>query len=141
MKKILSIITLLTFTLMGCEIYVIGNNSPKPIPINQSSSISSIYLFKTELDNNNIRAASQLLAQSNGNYYLAYERYELFEEINRLKRILDNKTITDYRIDTLSQTNHKVIVQFDYITEIKFLTQKINDNWFIIDYEETIHYY
>ncbi len=141
MNKILVTIIILSFALTSCELYVIGNNVPKPIPINQSSSISVIYLFKTELDSNNIRGASQVLARPNGNYYLAIEKYEMFLEIDRIKRILANKSITDFRTDTLSPDIHRVIVQFDYITIVDFKTQKIDDNWYIVDYSESIHYY
>jgi hypothetical protein len=129
---------LLISVLSGCELYVIGlgANKEKPVDISQNSSIGVIYLFKTELDSNNVRGATQVLAQPQGIYYLAIERYEMFEEMQRMARIIGRKPITGFMTDTLSATNHNIKVKFDYITEVNFTTEKIRDNWFITQYQE-----
>jgi len=134
---------LLISALSGCELYVIGNggNKEKPIDISQNSSIGVVYLFKTELDSNNVRGATQVLAQPQGIYYLAIERYEMFEEMQRMARIIGRKSITGFLTDTLSATNHKIKVNFDYITQVNFTTEKIRENWYITQYQESMIWY
>jgi len=129
--------------LSGCELYVIstGGNKEKPIDISQNSSIGVIYLFKTELDSNNVRGATQVLAQPQGLFYLAIERYEMFEEMQRMARIIGRKPITGFLTDTLSATNHNIKVKFDYITEVNFTTEKIRENWYITQYQERMIWY
>ncbi|MFC2130233.1 lipoprotein [Bacteroidota bacterium] len=132
---------LLIATLSGCELYIIGAKREKIIEINQQSSIGVVYLFKTELDSNNIRGATQILAQPSGNFYLAIEKYEMFEEMERMARIIGRKPITDFTTDTLSATNHKIVVHFDYITIVNFTAEKISDNWYITQYQERMRWY
>ena len=118
-----------------------GPKIPKPIDIDQNSSIGVVYLFKTELDSNNIRGATQVLAQPKGVQYLAIEKYDLFYEMERMSRIIGHKSITDFKTDTLSNSNHKITVHFDYITEVNFTAEKIMNNWFITQYHEFRKYY
>ena len=140
MKKII-LILIFTLTFSGCELYVIGTKQEKPIDIDQNSSIGVVYMFKTELDSNNLRGASQVLAPEVGDYYLAIERYDMFEEINRIQRIIAEKPITSFMTDTLSEYAHNIVVHFDYLTEVNFTTKKISNNWYITDYSERINYY
>ncbi|MFH1052376.1 MAG: hypothetical protein V1779_15755 [bacterium] len=140
MKK--GLIFILLMVLSGCELWVIGGGPrEKVIEINQQSSIGVVYLFKAELDSNNVKGATEVLAMPSGGFFLAIEKYELFEEMERLARIIGQKTITDFKTDTLSETNHKIIVNFDYITEVSFTTSKISDNWYITTYQEQMRWY
>jgi len=141
LKKGLVLIFLLS-VLSGCELWVIGGGPRQElIEINQQSSIGVVYLFKAELDSNNVKGATEVLAQPSGNFYLAIEKYELFDEMKRMARVIGHKEITDFKTDTLSETNHKIIVNFDYITEVSFNASKIRENWYITYFEEQIRWY
>lgn len=132
MHKLLIIITLALF-FNSCELIVIGTKStgPKIVKIDQNSSLGAVYLFKTELDSNNTLAASQILANSNGNKYLAIDKYNKIYEIKRIKRIISNKPITAVSTDTISQSNKTYNIVFDYLEILTFETQRINNKWFI----------
>lgn len=132
MKKAISAI-LLAVILGGCELIVIGSPSqgPRIVEIDQNSSLGAVYLFKTELDSNNIPAASQILANPEGRYYLAFEKYEMYYDIHRLQRILDNKNITNVFVDSLSSDRKKYKFEFNYIDTMAFTTRRINDEWYI----------
>jgi hypothetical protein len=130
---ILAISTLLT----SCEIFTIGSPpKPKPIDIDQKSAIGAVYLFKTELDSNNVRAATRLLVDDNGAGYLAIDKYEMYFEIARIGRLIGMQPITEVIADTLSDKQHQIDVQFDYLRTFSFTATKIDSNWFIIDYED-----
>lgn len=136
------ILILLISSLTGCELWVIGGGPrEKVIEVNQNTSIGAVYLFKAELDSNNVRGATEVLAQPTGSFYLAIEKYELYEEMERLARIIGQKQITNFKTDTLSETNHKITVNFDYITEVSFTTSKISDNWYITCFQEQMRWY
>jgi hypothetical protein len=141
LKNLLILFLIIPF-LNGCELWVIGGGpKTKVIPINQQSSLGAVFLFKAELDSNNLRGASEILAQPTGDFFLAIEKYEMFEEIQRLARLISRKEITNFRTDTLTETNHKVIVNFDYVTEVSFNASRISDNWYITYFQEKIHWY
>lgn len=129
------LIILILITVYGCELIVIGNpnQTPKIIEINQKSPVGAVYLFKTELDSNNIPAATQILAAENGSFYLAYEKYEMYYDIDRLRRIISKKPITNINIDTVAKNQQKFNFEFDYLQNMTFTTKKINDEWYIID--------
>lgn len=137
MKNILLYIITLVL-LVGCELFTIGTapKKIKPVEVNQKSPIGTIYLFKTELDSNNIPAATKILATPKGTQYLAIEKLDLYDEVERLGRILSNKPITFIKADSLTQSSYKVSVEFDYIHKMSFTTYKIDDAWFITEYTE-----
>jgi hypothetical protein len=137
MKKTIIYISALIL-LVGCELFVIGTapKKIKPVEVNQKSPIGTVYLFKTELDSNNIPAATKILATPKGTQYLAIEKLDLYDEVERLRRLLVNKPITYIKADSLTQSSYKVSVEFDYIHKMQFTTYKIEDAWFITEYTE-----
>jgi hypothetical protein len=135
MKKT-QLFIVITLLLYGCELLVIGTKKTKAIEISQRNPIGTIYLFKTELDSNNIHSAVQFLAMPSGKLFLAEERYELYDDMSRLQRIIGSKPITKIKADTISASNLKIDVEFDYTKSISFTTEKINDYWYITSYTE-----
>lgn len=134
-KNIILLLSILLSFLGGaCELIVIGSNIPKPkvIDIDQNSSVGAVYLFKTELDNGNIPAATNIIADANGKLLLPVAHYEMYFNINRMKRLLRNKPITGFQTDTLSNNYHKLSIEFDYTEYMNIHTQKIDGNWYII---------
>lgn len=134
--KRLNYLFIVLVTLTSCELIVIGTKKDPVIEINQDSPIGAVYLFKAELDSSNVPAATQIMASPNGTELLAYEKYELYDEIARLERLIGRKPITKVKADSLSTTNCRVSVEFDYLKTINFNTQKIRDAWYIIGYLE-----
>lgn len=134
MKHTLVIVSFLAFA--GCEVFTVGSKRPPVQEINQRSAVGAVYLFKSELDSNNAQAATEVLARPNGNQLLAIEKYELYDEMNRLGRLIAKKPITLTRTDTISTTMQHVKLEFDYQKKMTFTTQKIADSWFIVDIAE-----
>lgn len=129
---------LISFLIVSCEIITIGspNSAPKEvINYNQNSSLGALYLFKTELDSNNISAAAQILAGLDGEILLAFEKYELYFDVDRIKRKIALKPITKLNRDTLNDNRMIYIIEFDYLTKVTFTTEKISDYWFITEYK------
>ena len=135
MKRIYSLFVVLVI-LTSCELIVIGTKKEPVIEINQNTPLGAVYLFKAELDSSNVPAATQIMASPNGTELLAYEKYELYDEISRLERLIGRKPITKVKADSLSNSNCRVSVEFDYLKTINFNTRKIRDSWYIIGYLE-----
>ncbi len=132
------VVIIFTVLLNSCELIVIGTKTTPQVKefvdYNQKTPLGTIYLFKAELDSNNISAASELLAASDGRF-LAYQRYEKFDEVSRFKRMMSLKEITDVEGDKISENLYKYKLEFDYRRTVTFVTNKISNNWFITDME------
>ncbi len=136
MNKVFAIIFLIAFS--GCEVFVIGTKHKQKelVDYNQKTPIGAVYLFKTELDSNNIPAATHILANPKGERYLAIEQYEMYDEIARINRLISLKPITAFTMDTLPDNSFRIDVEFDYLKSMGFTTQKIDDYWYIVAYIE-----
>ncbi len=132
--KRLYILSLCFLFLYGCEIFTVsGKRISKPqIEANQKSPIGTVYLFKSELDSNNVPAAIRLMLRPSGYPYLALEKLELYDELSRIRRIINNKPITDFQSDSLSENSFKLNIEFDYLKTITFVTSKFDENWYIV---------
>lgn len=120
--------------LCGCEIFTIGGQriSKPQIEANQKSPIGTIFLFKAELDSNNVPAAIRLMLRPSGYPYLALEKLELYDELSRIRRIINNKPITDFKTDSLNESSYKLNIEFDYLKTITFVTTKFDESWYIV---------
>lgn len=96
----------------------------------------TVMLFKAELDNNNIAAATRILARDSGVPYLAIEKYEMQNEIARLGRRLANRDITALSVDTLSTEKYKLHTEFSWIKEVTFTTVRMDGLWYIVSIDE-----
>lgn len=103
--------------------------------INRSSAVGSVLLFKTELDSNNIPAAADILANPNGSKFLAVERVEYYDELYRIKNIINKRPVTWIKDDTLSPIERKLEIEFGYLKKFRFTTSKIDSNWYILNWE------
>jgi hypothetical protein len=136
MKKI-AVLLFIAFCAVGCELWVIGTKREKPVEVNQESALGAIYLFKAELDSNNIPAATQIMARPKGKPYLAVEKYDMYYELERLRRLIGQMPITYVVADSavLTKTSEYFSVQFDYLYTFIFTTEKINNSWYITSYK------
>lgn len=138
MKKIL-FIALSSAILTSCELIVIGDKTPKrivSISHNQNSAVGAVYLFKTEIDSNNIPAATQILAKKGGTYINPLDKIEYYDDIQRFGRNIAMKSITDLKTDTLSEKDFDIHVEFDFTKKISFKASLIEDRWFIVNYDD-----
>lgn len=130
------IFIIILFVISGCELVRIGSSNNGQIHQNQETSIGAIYLFKAELESNNAFAASQIMATKQGTKFLAIDRYEMSDTIERYGRLLSGKQITSISTDTLNETAHSVNLEFDYMKRMTFSMRKIDKQWFITSIAE-----
>lgn len=134
-----AIIFIFILSISGCELVSVGDKTPKKQTekfFDQNSPFGAIYLFITELDSNNIPAATVILADSTGKTFNAVDQYEMYYDIARLKRKITNKSITDLWCDTLSKDVYRYKVELDYTKIVSFTAQKVGDKWFITNYND-----
>lgn len=134
--KIIITAAFLCLTLTACEMFVIGSKKKPQVEISQNSPIGAVLLFKAKLDSNNVQDASHLMLKPDGREYIAIEKYELYDDLERLSRIISNKPVTEYKTDTLSVDKCSVNIVFDYIKNYKFETRRIVKDWFITGYKK-----
>lgn len=127
---------LLPLLLCSCEVFVFGvKRTNDPVPTRETS-VGVVYMFKAELDSGNTQAAARLLLQKNGQQYLAMQRYEMYDEMARLGRVLSKAPITKTSTDTLSRRSQRHIVEFNYRKTISFTTTNVETDWYITDIQE-----
>jgi hypothetical protein len=130
--KIIANVAVLAFLVLGCELIEVGSRQNKgKIELNQNSPLGAIYLFKAELDNDNSMGAIQILRRDGGEQFLAVERIEIIDDLNRLKRTLQQEKVTFIEKDSLSPEKWKYTIEFDYHKKVAFTASKINNKWFI----------
>jgi predicted amidohydrolase len=135
--KYYPIIAIICVSLAACELIRIGGaTQQESIDISQKTPVGVIYLFKAELDSNNIPAATQIIANPNGTKLLAYEKYELYDDLERIGRIISKKPVTKVRTDSVNTSMYKVSMEFDYQKTMHFTTSRIKELWYITSYSE-----
>jgi hypothetical protein len=131
------VLLFLLLSLSSCELIVVGTRTqlvvPDKVEYNQNTALGTIYLFKAELDSNNVPAASQYLKKDNGDTYLAIERYEKFYEIHRIRRMISSSEITDIKSEMSIPNQMKYRIEFDFRRKLSFTTLKVKNYWFITD--------
>jgi hypothetical protein len=137
MKKTAFII-ICSLVLASCEMISISSRraTTRNFELSQKSPIGVLFLFKIELDSNNIPAASQFIARPEGTKLTAIEKYDMYSEIRLLQRIIRLKNVTHIKSDTLSKVMQRIELEFDYTRNVTFNTEKIKDNWFIVSIEQ-----
>lgn len=118
--------------LCGCELIDISKRQTiKHINLTQDTPVGVVYLFMAEVDSANPKGASVLLADEGGKLMTADVRFERYEEMQRLKRVMQFTPVTNFKLDTLSSEKMKVKMQIDYFKNYSFITERINNNWYI----------
>ena len=129
---VISVVITSVLATAGCALFVVGDSrQTMVIERDQRSSQGVVYLFKEELDSNNVPAATELMVHASGRRLLALERYEIKDDVERWRRMMSAKPITDMRADTLSATNHRVHVTMDYIKHFVFSAVRLDEAWYI----------
>jgi hypothetical protein len=126
-----------TFFCTNCELFVIKGKKivvEDNAEYTQNTPLGVVTIFLNELNNNNLLAASELLIKEDGNLLNATEKYEKTSELSRIKRFMENKTITSQNLDTLNG-NINVNLELDYKEKVKIATKKRNNLFYIIGFE------
>ena len=140
MKRFLFIVLIIIglYNLSGCELFVIKG---KKIIIEDTittdysvnSPIGIVNLFISELNNNNVLAATELLAKDNKSLYSVNEKYDLTGDVSRLKRYINNDEITNQSISS-SDNKYNIEIEVAYFKKIIFEVQEINKRFYITNY-------
>ena len=128
-----SIVFVLSLLTVGCELFVIGNAAKPRLIVERSQRTAAgvVHLFKAELDSNNTVAATELMVSATGRPLLAVEKYELADDLNRWKAVMNTLPITDTQVDTIDADNHSVTVTLDYFRKMNFNTTRRESTWWI----------
>jgi hypothetical protein len=121
----------------SCEIITINSKTPakkQELPT-QNTAVGAFLLFKSELDSNNISGALQIVAKPDGAKMTGSEKYDKFEEMKMLRRLLEQKQVTAINADTVNNDSLRLNVEFDYIRIITFSTVRIDNYWYISNYK------
>jgi len=135
LRLIIAVILFFSFT--GCEIFVIGKSTPQKevIDITQQSSAGGALLFTTELERGNVRGAAQLIAD-NKNRISAESQSEIYYDLARYTRLLNDRKVSRIITDTLSSDLHNVRIEYDYLKEFSFAMRELDSLWYVIEYKQ-----
>lgn len=134
-KNIFILLFILLFT--SCELFVIKGKKivieEEQVEASRNSPLGVTLLFISEAKNDNILAATDLLAKSDNTLYSAEEKYEISSKVSRIKRYIGEADITD---KTSSQTDdiYNIIIEFGYLRKVFFDVKKIDNRYYIINY-------
>lgn len=97
----------------SCELFVIGSQTAAPAVQSrtQRSSSGVAYLWTAEVKQRNLTAATELMRHPSGRPFLAVERHELTDDLDRWYHILRQSDVTVVGVDTLSSAQHRVTLQ------------------------------
>lgn len=133
MKPITITLLLLSVAASGCELFVIGGSGKQVATIerSQKTSVGVVYLWKAELDSNNLVAVTELMRHKSGRKLLASERYDLADDLEHWKNLIGSKPITASTVDTLSGSQHTVHATIDHIRSVTFSTLYDKEAWYV----------
>jgi hypothetical protein len=140
MKYYLFIILIL---LSSCELIVIGEipQEVKTITISRSNPVGTVLLFKTELDSNNIAAATDFIATPTGHKIMAVNKLDYYNELPMLRNKLKNLEISNIYEQHLDGNLIRVNVEFGYIRNLICDTKKLDSFYYIVNYKFEKTYY
>jgi hypothetical protein len=129
------VLILFLVALQSCQLIILEPKKQQKVVFvaNQQSAKGILNLFLLQLDSNDIYTAIFLRTDSLGNKVLPANQYESYYDAFRLQRQLTGLPITYIKSDTLSEDSILMQVEFDYIRNVKFLTSKVDNLWYIAD--------
>jgi uncharacterized protein YdaL len=100
----------------------------------QSTSIGSVKIFITELQNENYFAAVDLMLKESGELLTATEKYEMIGDLARMRRYIEGKTLKKEIIDTVLG-NSIVTLEYGNGSKAVFYTIEKNKLFYITNYK------
>lgn len=131
-------ILLILILLASCELIVIKappKERQQRVELSQRAPLSVVMLFKAELDSSNVFGAMSLIASPEKTKYLAEQRYERITDIQRVRRILQNKKVTEYKANSVAEDISIVSLELNWLEKINFVAAKIDSQWYVTDYK------
>lgn len=134
MSRIKLLIVLLV-SLQSCQLIVLEEKTTTRniFVANRNSPRELLNLFLMQLDSNDAYSATFLKSDTLGRYLLPSQQFELLFSSYRLGRQIGGMPITRIKFDTVSNDTVILDVEFDYIRNVKFITSKINNQWYIAE--------
>ncbi len=142
MKKIIYLsLSLIIFVccFSSCELFIIKGekiiieDTTIISDFSTSSPIGVVNLFINELKNDNILAATELLAKDDKTLYKAEEKYDISGNVSRIKRFIGNEEITNQEINSTNDT-FIINIEIAYIKKAFFEVKEINNKYYITNY-------
>ena len=125
------------FFAQGCELFVIKGQKiviEEQSHFTQKTPLGVVTIFISELANDNVLAASELLIKDDGRLLNASEKYAITSDLARMKRFLDRKQITNRSLDTTAGVVN-VVLELDYgKNKAIFVTKEMNSLFYILSY-------
>jgi len=123
------------FALQSCQLIVLETKSTtkNAFIANRNSPEGILNLYLMQLDSNDAYSATFLKTDTLGRYLFPSLQYEMLYNSYRLGRQIGGLPITRVKYDTISAENIILDVEFDYIRNVKFLTSKIDNKWYIAE--------
>lgn len=121
--------------LISCELIRLTEQRKSGVKPDPSNSVGSVFLLIQEVKVQNYSGASKLFVFEDST--LTSEKIiELDDKLKRLERNIINRKVTFYKVDTLNQGEHLILMEFDHVYEYFFVTQKYNEYWLIRNFGE-----
>lgn len=137
---------LLMFVLVGvvfssCEVWTIKGKKvvieENDMAYTQATALGAVKIFLTELDNDNLLAASEILLNAKGEMLNAEDKYKKLSELSRLQRFYVNKTIIN---NSETQEEGLFVIEQElsggYLMRYKLV--KKDEKFYILDYEKRL---
>jgi hypothetical protein len=133
MNKLFLMLIIATLMFTSCEVFTIKSKKiveEENVTYTQTTPIGTVKIFITELQNENYLAAVDLMLKENGETFIATEKYEATNDLARLKRYIDGKTLKKENVD-------KNIITLEYTNGSKavFYTIEKNKLFYITNYK------
>ncbi|MBL7998457.1 MAG: hypothetical protein JNL32_07460 [Candidatus Kapabacteria bacterium] len=97
----------------------------------QTSPLNTIRTFAMQLDSNHIEEAMAYIIHPTGRNFMAAERGDLSDELARLRRVIQQRSITKVLPSTERDKSTTTIVEFGYMKRITFTTTQLDSKWYI----------
>ena len=128
---------LILIFITSCQVFTIKGKKiveEENITYTQASPMGVVKIFITELQNENYLAVVDLMLKENGDILTATEKYDAINDLSRMKRYIEGKSLKKESVDTLLGNT---IVFFEYINGNKaiFYTIEKNKLFYITSYK------
>ena len=138
-KLILTLLIIINILTTSCQVFTIKARKiveESNAVYTQSTSIGSVKIFTTELQNENYFAAVDLMLKENGEQLTATEKYDMINDLSRMKRYIEGKTLKK-EIETIDTILGRYVVIYEYENGNKsiFFTIEKNKLFYIVNYQ------
>ena len=138
MKMFLVLIFSAVIFLASCQVFTIkGNKIVEEVSASytQSTSIGSVKIFITELQNENYFAAVDMMLKENGESLTAAEKYGMTSDLARMKRYIGGKKLKNETVNKLTEISSVITQEYENGNKAIFYTLEKNKLFYITNYK------